>query len=391
MCKRIKIEKITLSLGGKKPLRATLKRASRISILAFTLIVMTSLITVSSVIGGLVMDRPKTIQPGISNVFIYSIDNFKNRRYTITVELDITVPEGFILQSFVVFRNEWERVRANDSLGLIDINPTLLLTNNTVEKSNASILEPEPDILIYEVIIPDNDDWTFVFLSLNNADMLCHIRITNRHILWWLWIVIPSIIVIGLVSYGVTENVTRYQRATMESSKALKKLGEKSEGERKRSVYWLISNGTEEDLVALAEQLNSANSIVRGNAAWAIGGLARRLNDKTYGAVITQKFNEETDPITKEEMVAALCDVGYKPALQILEKYLLSDNNEILRFRITEALEEMAIADSAPSLVKIINNDKNTETLKLAARRAIKKIADNQGTTVEDLIKKYSN
>lgn len=372
-------------------MRATLKRASRVSILAFTLIVMTSLITVSSVIGGLIMDRPKTVKPGISNAFIYSVDNFKNRRYTVTIELDVTVPEGFILQSLVVFRNEWERIRANSTLGLSDINENLLLANETVEKGTAgTILEPEPDILEYQVIIPDNDDWTFVFLNLNNADMLCHFRITNQHILWWLWIVIPTIIVVGLVSYGVTENVTRYQRARMESSKALSKLGHKSEGERKRSVYWLISNGTEEDLAALAEQLNSTNSIVRGNAAWAIGGLARRLNDKSFGTIITQKFNEETDPITKEEMVASLCDIGHKPALPIFEKYLLSNKNEILRFRIAEALEEMAITESAPFLVKIINGE-NTETLKLATRRALKKIADLQGTTVEDLIKKYTN
>ncbi|NHJ04860.1 MAG: hypothetical protein EAX90_08555 [Candidatus Heimdallarchaeota archaeon] len=372
-------------------MRATLKRASRISILAFTIIVMTSLITVSSVIGGLIMDRPKTIQPGISNVFIYSIDNFKNRRYTVTVELDITVPEGFVLDSLVIFRDEWERIRENDSIGLSDINQLLVLANETVEKgTSGSILEPEPDILEYEVIIPDNDDWTFVFLNLNAADMLCHIRITNQHILWWLWVVIPSIVVIGLVSYGVTENVTRYQRARMESSKALSKLGDKSEGERKRSVYWLISNGTEEDLVALAEQLNSSNSIIRGNAAWAIGGLARRLNDKKFGTIITQKFNEENDPITKEEMVAALCDIGHKPALPIFEKYLLSERNEILRFRIAEALEEMVIPESASCLVKIINGE-NTETLKLATKRALEKIADDQGTKVEDLIKKYSN
>ena len=140
---------------------------------------------------------------------------------------------------------------------------------------------------------------------------------------------------------------------------------------------------------ALADLINSDNSIVRGNAAWAIGGISNRLGDKTYGKLIVDKLNEETDPITKEEMVAALCDIGYEKALPVLDKYLMSEHNEKLRFQIAEALEKMALAESVPYLVKIINGE-NTETLKLACRRALKKVAEKEGTTAEALIKKHS-
>ena len=64
----------------------------------------------------------------------------------------------------------------------------------------------------------------------------------------------------------------------------------------------------------------------------------------------------------------------------------MSDHNENLKFRIAEALEEIASRKAVPVLVEVIEGD-NTDTLKIACKRALEVIAKKEGTTVESLMK----
>ena len=201
-----------------------------------------------------------------------------------------------------------------------------------------------------------------------------------------MYIVIPALIVVGLVTYALVENFTKYERAKMYSSKALKKLGDRNEGIRKRAYYWLISNGTLEDLKILEGLLKSENPLVRANAAISIGGISKRLNDKSLSKVLIDLYNSEEVDYVKEDIVGALCDIEDEAALEILEKYLLMDHNEILRFTIAESLEDLASPKSVKFLVEVIKGD-NTDTLKLACRRALEKIAIKEGTTADAYLK----
>jgi len=358
-----------------------LKKVLRINIFAFTLLIAASFITTSSVMGLTDFDQTKQLQNGYADAFIYTVQNYKNQKFSLEVTLAETVPDTYEVYVFCVPREQWYRIRDNNTLGIDAIAENQFLYNQTATTDETLVGE--------NIVIPDWESWTFVFLNLNGDEVSADIMVKHQHILWWLWIVIPSLVVAGLVTYGVVENVTRYERAKMDSEKALKNLGIKNEGQRQRAAYWLISNGTKEDIAVLKELLKSENPLSRANSAFAIGGISKRFGDKSLARTLIDQYNVEENEMVKEEIVGALCDVADDSGVDILVKYIKSDHNEVLRFSIAEALEEIASPKSIQTLVEVINDD-NTDALKIACRRALEKIAKAEGTTADALIKKHS-
>ena len=357
-----------------------LRKVLRVSMFAFTLLFATSFIA-TACMGISDFEKSKQLQNGYEDAFIHTVENYKNQKFALEVEFGETVPSDYEVYVFCVPKSMWYLVRDNASLNLNDIPAENYIYNQTAVKS--SILVGE------NIVIPDWGSWAFVFLNLNGDEMTAIISMSHQHVLWWLWIVIPTLVVAGLVTYGVVENVTKYERAKMDSEKAMSKLGVKSEAQRQRAAYWLISNGTEEDLAQLKLLLKDENPLARANSAFAIGGIAKRIGDKSLGAVLKEQYAVETNDMVKEEIVDALCDVADESSLDILAKYIQNDHNEILRFDIAEALEEIASKDSIQILVDVINAD-NTDSLKIACRRALEKIAKQQNTTADALIKKHT-
>ncbi len=367
------------------------KKVLRISILAFILLLATSIISTTLVMGLTDFDQSKQLQDGYEEAFTHTVENYKNQRFTIEITLEETVSNNSIVYVFVVPRDDWSRIRDNASLGISDIPAENFLYNESVEKVYFDIDDKTVLVTLVgeNIVIPDWNPWTMIFLNLNGEELSSSIKVEHQHILWWLWIVIPSLIITGLITYGVVENVTRYERVKMSSEKAIKKLGIKNEAERQRAAYWLISNGTEDDLAQLIELLSNENPLNRANAAFAIGGISKRIGDKSLGRVLIDQYNVDIDEMVKGEIVNAMCDVADESALEILEQYLKFEHNEILRFNIAEALEVIASHKSIPSLVEIINGN-NTETLKIVCKRALTKIAKIEGTSADALIKKHS-
>ncbi|HUT80385.1 MAG TPA: HEAT repeat domain-containing protein [Candidatus Bathyarchaeia archaeon] len=353
------------------------RRLIRFGILAFTVLMITQLTTAMNVEGIVDFDRPRTIDPGYANAFTHSIRNYKNQRFTITVTFNETVPQTYELHVFCTTRTEWDQMLD----GVVTV-------ENMTQYRYYKITE-WGEVFSVSVVIPDWEEWTFVFLNLNPASMLTQVRLEHQHVLWWLWIVIPAVVVIGLIVYGVVENVTRYDRVRMDSAKALDKLGSKKESERKRAAYWLISNGTQEDLILLNEKLSDDKPIARENAAFVIGGISNRLGDRSLASSLQTQYEQEDDLFVKEEIVGALSQLGDISSLKILEKYLLEDHNENLRFKIARSLGTIGSLKAVPVLLKIINST-NTDTLKITCRNSLKNIASKENTTVDALIKEYS-
>jgi hypothetical protein len=345
--------------------------------LVFALIVVFQL-SIPFVAGVIDTDRPRTVRPGYANAFIYTVRNYKNQRVILTIFFNETVPDGVTIHVFVTSEEEWHLMAEGQR------------SYNNMQDNRTYHLVQKNELYSQEFIVPDWEDWTFVFLNLNGFDVYCEqIRIEHQHILWWLMIVIPGIVIIGFVIYAVVERVTKYERLRMDNKKSINKLSNRSEGERKRAAYWLISNGNKEDLEILKEKLSEDRVIVRENAAFTIGGISRRIGDKSASKVLLQRYEEEEDALVKEAIVGALCDISDVSSLKIFEKYLLSEHNEILRFRIAEALEEIASEKSAKALVKVMDAE-NTDTLKIACKKALESIAKKIGSSVDKLITKYS-
>ena len=350
------------------------ERMTKVGLLAILMIMIAPVISSSFVSGLVDFDGPRTIDPGYDVAFTYTIDTFKNYRFTVDISFNETVDPSYTLNVIFTTRAEWDEMLAG----------TKTLQNMSDYKINTTVYHAVP--LQYDVVIEDWGDWTFIFLNLNAAEFLTQIRLARQHVLWWLWIVIPIVVIVGFVAYGVIENVTKYERARMDIEKAMKKLTSRGEGERKRAAYWLISNGTKEELPALSQMLDEAKPMIRENAAFVLGGISKRVGDKSYANSLLKKYESEEDEAVKEAIVSALCDVASASSIEIFEKYILSDHNENLRFRIAEALEEIASRKAVPVLVKVIEGD-NTDTLKIASKRALEVIAKKEGTTVESLMK----
>ena len=172
------------------------ERMTKIGLLAILMIMIAPVISSSFVSGLVDFDGPRTIDPGYVDAFTYTIDTFKNYRFTVDISFNETVDPSYTLNVFFTTRTEWDEMLAG----------TKTLSNMTDYLFNATVYHGQP--LQYSVVIPDWEEWTFVFLSFNAAEFLTQIRLARQHVLWWLWIVIPIVVIIGLVAYGVVENVT---------------------------------------------------------------------------------------------------------------------------------------------------------------------------------------
>jgi len=267
------------------------ERTAKIGLLAILMIMIAPVISSSFVSGLVDFDGPRTIDPGYVDAFTYTVDTFKNYRFSVDVSFNETVDPSYTLNVLFTTRAEWDEMLAG----------TTTLQNMTFFKINDTVYHAEP--FHYDVIIEDWGEWTFIFLNLNAAEFLTQIRLSRQHILWWLWIVIPIVVVIGLVAYGVIENVTKYERARMDIDKALKKLSSRSEGERKRAAYWLVSNGTKEELAFLSQMLDDDKPVIRENAAFVLGGISKRIGDKSYANSLLKKYESEEDEAVKESML----------------------------------------------------------------------------------------
>jgi hypothetical protein len=340
----------------------------------------TSSLSLAFVQGVYDYNKKKTLKPGKgADLFYYTKENFKNRRFKVNVTVMNTVPPDRYIYVFFMRRDSYFDWRDNDTA--ISELDDVLYTNYEVNSENS---------IQFEVVIPDWDYWTFVFYNPNDVDVPTVIKISHRHVYWWLWIVIPSMVVVGLAGYGLFEKFTKYQRARMYSDKALGKLGGRTrEGERKRAAYWLVRNGTREDIDELLPLLQDDDPVIRVNAAFSIGGISKRIGDISASDEIVTALKAEENEKVKEAFVSALTDIGDPQTHSILEEYLLLDHNEKLRYSIARRLGEIGSLDSVKGLVTVINS-KNTDSLKFASKNALASIADKHDTTVEKLKKKYA-
>ncbi|NHJ33635.1 MAG: hypothetical protein FK732_12310, partial [Asgard group archaeon] len=162
------------------------KRITKIGLLTILAIMIAPVISSSLVMGIVDFDGPRTIDPGYIDAFTYTIETFKNYRFTVDVRFNETVDPSFTLQVFVTTRVEWDDMLAGQKT----------LHNMTDYLYNNTIYHAQP--VQFDVVIPDWDEYTFVFLNLNPSEFLTQIRLERQHILWWLWIVIPAVVIIGL-------------------------------------------------------------------------------------------------------------------------------------------------------------------------------------------------
>ncbi|MHA1124822.1 MAG: HEAT repeat domain-containing protein [Candidatus Heimdallarchaeota archaeon] len=358
-----------------------LKRLSRISLFAFIFIIFVSLFASSSVLGITDFNKQRKIQEGYSGAFTHTVSNYKNQRFKINLTvLDLNVAPDALVHAFVIYRDNWTAI-IDHTLNLSDLSIKFFLYNQTV-----GVLET----LLFEVTIPSWETWIFVFMHDQVGEVTTHIKLAHNHVLWWMWILIPGLIIAGLTTYGIVENVTKYERARMHNDKALKKLSSRNEGERKRAAFWLVSNGNKEDLEILKSMMNEDKSAMRESIAFSIGGLSKLINDKSASKVLLDRYEVEEEYPVKEAIVSALCDIVDNSSIPIYTKYLESEHNEILRYQIAQTLELLASPKTIPVLVKVVTSE-NTDTLKLACNLALEKIAKNEKTTVDALIKKHSS
>lgn len=358
-----------------------LKRLSRISLFAFILIIFVSLFATQSVLGITDFNKQTKIPPGYTDAFIHTINNYKNQKFSVNFTvIDLNVDPDAIVSVFVIYRDNWTDIQ-DGNLNLSTLPAKFFLYNETVGVNGT---------LLYDVTIPDWDAWIFVFLHFEEFDVTAHIKLEHRHILWWMWILIPGLIVAGLTTYGIVENVTKYERARMYNDKAIKKLESRNEGERKRGAFWLVSNGDKQDLEVLKTMIDHEKDETRESVAFSIGGLSALLADKSATSVLLARYEIEEVYLVKEAIISALCDIVDESSIPFYTKYLEEDHNEILRYKIAQTLGKLASPKTIPVLVKILNGE-NTDTLKLACTDALEIIAKNENTTADALIKKHTS
>ena len=358
-----------------------LKRMSRISLFAFIFIIFVSLFATQSVLGIADFNQQRKIPPGYQDAFTHTINNYKNQKFSVNFTvIDLNVAPDAIVNVFVIYRDNWTNIQ-DGNLNLSSLPAKFFLYNQTVGVNGT---------LLYDVTIPDWDAWIFVLLHFEDFDVTAHIRLAHQHILWWMWILIPGLVVAGLTTYGIVENVTKYERARMYNDKAIKKLESRNEGERKRSAYWLLSNGDNQDLEVLKTMIDNERPKTRESVAFAIGGVSKLIGDKSASKILLDRYELEEEYHVKEAIVSALCDIVDESSIPIYTKYLESEHNEILRYKIALTLKILASPKTVPVLVKILTGE-NTDTLKMACTKALEVIAKNENTTVDALIKKHSS
>ncbi|MHA1188117.1 MAG: HEAT repeat domain-containing protein, partial [Candidatus Heimdallarchaeota archaeon] len=339
-----------------------LKRMSRISLFAFITIIFVSFIS-QTVLGITDFDQQRKIPAGYEDAFTHTINNYKNQRFSVNCTLiDLNVAAEALLDVFVIYRDNWTDIQ-DGNLNLSTLPAKFFLYNETVAVNGT---------LLFDVNIPDWDAWIFVFLHFEAGELTAQIKLAHRHILWWMWILLPGLIIGGLVTYGIVENVTKYERARMHHEKALKKLQSRNESERKRAAFWLVSNGSKEDLEILKTMINDDKETTRASK------------------VLLDRYNIEEAYLVKEAIISALCDIVDESSIPFYTKYLEEDHNEILRYKIAQTLEKLASPKTIKVLVKTINGD-NTDTLKIACTNALEVIAKKENTTAAALIKKHSS
>ncbi|MHA1737477.1 MAG: HEAT repeat domain-containing protein [Candidatus Heimdallarchaeota archaeon] len=358
-----------------------LKRMSRISLFAFITIIFVSFIASQTVLGITDFDQQRKIPAGYEDAFTHTINNYKNQRFSVNCTLiDLNVAAEALLDVFVIYRDNWTDIQ-DGNLNLSTLPAKFFLYNETVAVNGT---------LLFDVNIPDWDAWIFVFLHFEAGELTAQIKLAHRHILWWMWILLPGLIIGGLVTYGIVENVTKYERARMHHEKALKKLQSRNESERKRAAFWLVSNGSKEDLEILKTMINDDKETTRESVAFSIGGISVLITDKSASKVLLDRYNIEEAYLVKEAIISALCDIVDESSIPFYTKYLEEDHNEILRYKIAQTLEKLASPKTIKVLVKTINGD-NTDTLKIACTNALEVIAKKENTTAAALIKKHSS
>ena len=164
------------------------ERITKIGLIIFLMTVIAPIISASFINGIVDFDGPRTIDPGIDDAFTYTVNSFQNYKITVDVSFNETVSPTYTLYVVVTSRAEWSEM----------LNGTKTLDNITDFLYNQTIYHNQP--FTFNVIIPNSDEWTFIFFNPNAEPMLTRISITRKHIFWWLWIVIPVLVIIGLSS-----------------------------------------------------------------------------------------------------------------------------------------------------------------------------------------------
>jgi len=358
-----------------------LKRMSRISLFAFIFIIFVSLFASSSVLGITDFNKQRKLQSGYDEAFTHTVNNYKNQRFSINITiLDINIAENATAYVFVIYRDNWTDI-TNGELNFSTLALKFFLYNQTVGVN---------ETLLFDVTIPSWDAWIFVFMHFEEGEITSFIKLSHKHVLWWMWILIPGLIIAGLTTYGLVENFTKYERARMNHDKALKKLSSRNESDRKRAAYWLVSNGDKQDLEILKGMIDNDKSQTRESVAFSIGGVSKLIDDKSATKVLLNRYEIEEEYLVKEAIVSALCDIVDDSSIPIYTKYLESEHNEVLRYQIAQTLEKLQSPKTIPVLVKIIQGE-NTDTLKLACTKALKTIAKLENTTADALIKKHTS
>ncbi|NHJ33636.1 MAG: hypothetical protein FK732_12315 [Asgard group archaeon] len=148
-------------------------------------ILIAPILLTSFVCGEVIFDGPRSISPDLSDAFTFTVDSVKKYHYTIDLVFNETVLPSYILIVFVTTRAEWADMLAG----------TKTLHNMTDYLHNQTVYHKQ--LVSFNITIPDNYEWTFVFYNPNEFEMLTRIKITQEYSAGLSVDYIPLIAIIG--------------------------------------------------------------------------------------------------------------------------------------------------------------------------------------------------
>ena len=100
------------------------KRIAKLGVLAVTILMIMPVVSSTMVKGIVDFDRPRTIDPGYNDAFTYTVENYKNQRFSVTVTFNETVDEDYVLNVFVTNRTQWDNILDNVNTTIAHLNMT---------------------------------------------------------------------------------------------------------------------------------------------------------------------------------------------------------------------------------------------------------------------------
>jgi HEAT repeat protein len=169
---------------------------------------------------------------------------------------------------------------------------------------------------------------------------------------------------------------------------------ERTPGERRKAIYDLRDNPSEENVAAIRDYLSDSDRNVRATALNVLVGLevsdsvelsstaledpdgfvratAAKLlgdtRDAAHAGLLSRRLREDADPIVRLRAAESLGDVGGSEAVEALVGGI-EDPDDKVRLAAVEALRELGPAPAFDGLVRLLQHDETWEVRAQAAR-----------------------